>query len=96
MKTLDIIKNKRSDIMAIASKYGIKNIRIFGSAIRGDDSDTSDIDLLVSIEDGRGLYDFVSFKLDAEEILNRKVDVVSERSLNHLISPHILNDARDL
>jgi len=95
-KIIDVIAGKRNQLIDLAAKHGVNNIRIFGSAIRGDDTANSDIDLLVHFEDGRSIYDFIEFKLDAEEMFGRKVDVVSDRAINHLLEPYILSDAREL
>jgi predicted nucleotidyltransferase len=55
------LTQKREEIMGIASKYGIHNIRFFGSTARGDNRKESDIDLLVDIEEGRDLFDIGAF-----------------------------------
>ena len=47
---MELLKSKRAELMKIADKYGVKNIRVFGSVARGEEGDDSDIDLLVSLE----------------------------------------------
>ncbi|MEN6326316.1 MAG: nucleotidyltransferase family protein [Syntrophomonas sp.] len=90
---MDKIKNRRESIIQIASKYGANNIRIFGSISRGDDNLESDIDLLVNFDEERTLFDLINLKLELEDLLNRKVDLVTERALHPLIHDRVLQEA---
>jgi len=72
-------------IRETAARHGARNVRVFGSAARGDDRPGSDLDLLVDMDAGRTLLDLVALKQDLEDLLGRRVDVVTERSL----SPHL-------
>jgi len=83
----------KAEILRVATKYGGRNIRIFGSFARGEERPDSDIDLLIDFEDGRSLLDLIGVKQDLEEILGRRVDVVTERGLNKYISDNILAEA---
>ena len=58
--TLDVIRRKRSRILAIAERHGAKNLRIFGSVARGQADTESDLDLLVEMEPGRSLLDHIA------------------------------------
>jgi predicted nucleotidyltransferase len=69
---------------------------VFGSQGRGDASPTSDLDLLVALGPGRDLLDLAGFKLDLEEALGCKVDVVTEKSLSPYLRDRILAEARPL
>ena len=82
----------RSEIARIASRCGIRNIRIFGSVARGETGPASDIDLLVDLEPGRDLLDLVAAKQDLEDLLGRKVDIVTERSLSPYIREFVMKD----
>jgi predicted nucleotidyltransferase len=86
----------REDILRIAATHGARNIRLFGSAARGEDRPGSDLDLLVDMESGRSLLDLVALGQDLEELLQRKVDVITDSSVHPAIRPHILADARPL
>ena len=55
MRRYDSLISKREQILAIAASYGARNVRVFGSVVRGDDAPESDVDLLVEFEPGRGL-----------------------------------------
>jgi hypothetical protein len=93
MNTLKLIQDKKSDILAIAARHGAANMRLFGSVARGDDSETSDVDLLVSMEKNRSLYDLIGLQQDVQKILNRKVDVLTDKSINSYLQTKILQEA---
>ena len=69
---------------------------MFGSRGRGGARASSDLDLLVDLQPGRDLLDLAGFKLDLEEILGCKVDVVTERRLSPYLRERILAKARPL
>ena len=76
-----ILQNHRDDILRIATQYGASNVRVFGSVARGEARPESDIDVLIHLETGRSLLDIVAIKQELEELLGRKVDVLTESSL---------------
>src|SRR5699024_9032871 len=78
----NIIQEKRVIILGIANKHGIKNVQVFGSVARLEDNSASDIDLLVEFENGRSLFDLIRFKQEVEDLLNTKVDVVTENAIH--------------
>ena len=92
----ELLKEKREEILRIATKYGARNVRVFGSAARGEASAGSDIDLLVEFEAGRSLLDQAGLVVELEELLGCKVDVVSEKGLYWLLRRRILREARAL
>lgn len=63
-------------------KHGVVAASIFGSVARGEASDRSDIDFLVEFETGRSLLDLIGLRQDLSDRLERKVDVVTPRSLH--------------
>jgi len=71
-------------------------VRIFGSYLHGTQKDESDIDLLVDLEPGRGLFDLVAMKRDLEREIGKHVDVVTEGALSPYIQEGILREARPL
>ncbi|MGC8775192.1 MAG: nucleotidyltransferase family protein [Chlorobaculum sp.] len=87
------LTQKREEIMGIASKYGIHNIRVFGSTARGDNRKDSDIDLLVDIEEGKDLFDIGAFLMDLEALLHKSIDVVTENALHQKIRKTVLKEA---
>lgn len=90
MMTLDDIRSRRDAIMAIAQKYGANNFRVFGSVVRGEATEQSDVDFLVQIEKGRSLLDHIGLQIDLEELLGCKVDVVDDCVLHPMLRDDIL------
>jgi len=87
---------QRDRIKRIAAAHGAQNIRLFGSFARDAAGPESDVDLLITLEAGRTLLDLIAIKQDLEDLLGRRVDVVTERSLSPYIRDHILAEARPL
>lgn len=96
MALSELLQQKREEILRICAKHGARNVRVFGSALRGEDREDSDVDLLVDFEPGRSLLDHASLVLELEELLGRKADVVSEGGLYWLLRRRILKEARPL
>ena len=96
MKIEELLKSKRQEILAIAARHGVRNIRVFGSVARGEASPDSDVDILVEMESGTSLMDHVTLMQDLEDLLERKVDVVSERALHWYIKDRVLAEATPL
>jgi uncharacterized protein len=82
MDYLSIIKNYLKD-------QPVRKAYLFGSYARGEQDGKSDIDLLVELEDHVGLYKFVSIQLGLENLLGKKVDLVSENGLSPRLKPYI-------
>src|ERR1700687_5378704 len=83
----------RATILAITSAHNVRNVRIFGSFARGEQRRTSDVDLLVDLPDGMTLFGLAGLKIDLEEALQRKVDVVPSDSIKPALRGYILADA---
>ncbi|MCD4825228.1 MAG: nucleotidyltransferase family protein [Phycisphaerae bacterium] len=93
MVTLDTIQAQKGEILRIASEHGGHNLRVFGSIARGAATEESDIDLLVEMDEDRSLLDLIAIKLDLEETLGHKVDLVTEGALHRLIREEVLKEA---
>lgn len=87
------IRNRRPEILRIAAKYGIGNVRLFGSVARGEANSASDLDVLVEFEPGRSLLDLAGFEEDLSELLGCDVDVVSEAGVSPYMEERILSEA---
>lgn len=94
--SLNDLRKKREHIKKIAQKHGAGNIRVFGSISRGEEGPDSDIDFLVDFEEDRSLFDLVGLKLELEELLGHKVDLVTERAMHRLISAKVKEEAVQL
>ena len=75
----EIVENRKEQILAIARKHGACHVRIFGSVAQGSADENSDVDFLVDLEEGRSLFDLGGLLYDLQELLGRKVDVVTEK-----------------
>ncbi|NLK00700.1 MAG: nucleotidyltransferase family protein [Clostridia bacterium] len=96
MSILAKLDSKREEIMKIASKYGVQNIRVFGSIARGEETVNSDLDILVKFEQGRSLFDLIDLKYDLEDLLEREVDVITENSIHWYLKDGIEAEAVEL
>jgi uncharacterized protein len=73
--TLDVLHARRHEILEIARRRGARNVRVFGSVARGDADGTSDLDLLVDMEEGRTLVDLAAMERELSELLGCRVEV---------------------
>jgi len=87
--SLERIKHK---IIPILQRYGVKKAGLFGSCVRGEMKEDSDIDILVEIEKDISLLDFVGIKLELEETLGRKIDLVEYSTIKPLLKESILKE----
>ena len=92
----ELLRSRREKVLEIASRYGARNVRIFGSAARGECGPDSDVDLLVEMAPGRSLLDHVALMQDLEDLLGCKVDVVTEDALHWYVRERVLADAVSL
>jgi len=77
---LDDLRVMRDQIIALAARHRASNVRVFGSVARGDATPDSDIDFLVTFEDGASLYDLSGLWQDLQELIGHSVDVVSDHA----------------
>ncbi len=78
-------------VVPILKSYGTKRAAIFGSAARGTMRKDSDVDILVDLPSGLGLFEVVGIKQELEEALERKVDLVDYSTIKPVIRENILN-----
>ncbi len=93
MKAMEMLIQRRDDILAVAEKRGAYNVRVFGSVARGEDDEDSDIDVLVDMEKGRSLLDLGGLLMDLRELLGCSVDVVTANGLRERIRDRVMRDA---
>jgi predicted nucleotidyltransferase len=88
-RKIEEIKNK---ILPILKKYGVTRAGVFGSVVRGEETQKSDIDILVEIEGRMSLLDFVGLKLELEEALGKKIDLGEYSTIKPIIKEQILSE----
>jgi hypothetical protein len=91
-----LLQTHRQEILRLAAKHGIANVRVFGSVARGEAATSSDLDLLVDLEPDRSLIDRIAFMQELEDLLGVPVHVVTEKGLHPLIREAIGADAQKL
>ena len=93
---IEALKQKRAEIISITEQYGGRKVRVFGSLARGDSGMDSDVDFLIELAPERSLLDIVAIKQDLEDLLQRKVDVVTESAVSPYIRREIIRQAISL
>lgn len=88
------IASMKIKLEPIFKQYGVVRASVFGSFARGDEQKTSDVDLLVQFKTNPGLNQYLETKRSLESVLKRRVDLVTERSLNRHVKPHILKELK--
>jgi len=88
---LEGLKHK---IIPVLERYDVKRAAVFGSFVRGEQKEDSDIDILVEFEGKKSLLDLAGLKIELEEALQRKVDVLTYNSLHPLLKDRILQEQK--
>ena len=92
-----LIETHRAELLALARRRGVTGVRVFGSMSRGDCSDdisdNSDVDLLVTLAPGTSALALGGLLLDAQELLGRRVDVVTESGLHPALRERVMASA---
>lgn len=87
------LRRRRRSVIEAAARRGAGNVRVFGSVARGDDTEGSDIDLLVDLDDGVGLVALSALSREIAEIVGTDVDVVPASSLKPAVRDRVLAEA---
>jgi predicted nucleotidyltransferase len=90
------LESMRPIVRRITRAYGVQNVRVFGSFVRGEQRKQSDLDLLVDLPDDMSLLDLSGLKIALEEALHRRVDVVPSGAIKPALRERILAEARTL
>ncbi|PIR32744.1 MAG: nucleotidyltransferase [Alphaproteobacteria bacterium CG11_big_fil_rev_8_21_14_0_20_44_7] len=83
-------------ILEAANKYHASDIKLFGSFLRGEETENSDVDFLVKWDENASLTDWSGLKRELEELLGRKVDIATEKSLHWYIRDKVMSEARPI
>ena len=89
----ELLREKRQEILDIAAKHGAYNVRIFGSVARGEADEQSDVDFLVDAGPYRTPFFPGGLVMDLQELLQRQVDVVTEKGLRDRLRDRVLREA---
>lgn len=84
-----IIQRHKDDLQ---EKYGVESIGIFGSYVRGDQSEDSDVDVLVELKKPIGFFKFLDLEKYLENITGLNVDLVTKKALKPTIGKYILKE----
>jgi len=90
------IEELSEQILPVLKRFGVKKAAIFGSQARGEGGKESDVDILVEFEPGKSLLDLAGLKIELEETLGRRVDVLTYESLHPLLKDRILKEQKPL
>ena len=86
------ITRRRAAVLAVAARHGMTDLRVFGSVARGQDTVSSDLDLLVHVPEGTGLLALGRFTQELEDLLRVPVDVVPDDSIKPRVRDSIAKD----
>ncbi len=88
----DQIDEIKKTLIDVLREHEVKKAALFGSIVRGEVTEESDIDLLIEFEGRKSLLDLAGLKLDLQELLRRRVDVLTYKSLHPLLRERILSE----
>jgi predicted nucleotidyltransferase len=88
----DQLDEIRKALIDVLREHEVKKAALFGSIVRGEATEESDIDLLIEFEGRKSLLDLAGLKLDLQELLRRRVDVLTYKSLHPLLRERILSE----
>jgi uncharacterized protein len=87
------LRHNRKTIIACATRHGASNVRVFGSVARGEDRPDSDIDIVVDLAPGSGLFTLEHLRRELTELLGTAVDLAPSDSLRPLVRREVEHDA---
>lgn len=90
------IEEKNDIIIGVLRKHGVIRASLFGSTVRGEATEESDVDLLVEFEGKKSLLDLARLEIELEEMLGKKIDILTYKSLHPLLKDKILNEQEEL
>jgi uncharacterized protein len=90
---VEVVKAKREQILSVARRHGVTGVRVFGSMARGDAGPQSDVDLLIEVGPDPSPWFPGGLVAELEELLGRRVQVVTERGLDEFLRDRVLEEA---
>ena len=89
----ELLKGRREEILRLATRHGARNVRVFGSVARGEAGPESDVDFLVETGPVPSSWFPAGLLVDLEDLLGRKVHVLTEGALHPKLKNRILREA---
>ena len=86
------IESIKKSLIKVLMEHEVKKAALFGSIVRGEATEDSDIDLLIEFKGKKSLFDLAGLKLELQELLRRNVDVITYKSLHPLLKERILSE----
>ena len=96
MRPSEAVRTHRSSILAVAIANRVRNVRLFGSALRGEDTEDSDLDLLVDPTPETSLMDIARIQNRLHALLGIRVDVLTPKALPPSFRDKVLAEAKPL
>jgi predicted nucleotidyltransferase len=93
MRPSDLLNQHREAIRQVVAAHRANNPRVFGSVVHGEDTEASDLDLLIDPGEGMSLFDMGAIIAELNELLGIEVDVVSARAMPEPMRQRVLRDA---
>jgi predicted nucleotidyltransferase len=90
---IQFLREKRAEIERVALRHGARNLRVFGSVVRGEAGPESDIDFLIEAGPVTSSWFPAGLVLDLEALLGRRVEVVTEKALHPALRDSVLREA---
>jgi uncharacterized protein len=94
MRPSEALALHRSRIREIALRHHVRDVRVFGSALRGEDEETSDLDLLVEPTPETTLFDIGAIRLELKQLLGIEIDVLTPGALPEAFRAQVLREAK--
>jgi len=91
-KKLPTIEEVKRKIMPVLRRHQVKRAALFGSVVRGEMKENSDIDILVEVDNDLSLLDFIGIKQEIEDMLARRVDLVEYEAIKPIIRDTVLKE----
>lgn len=96
MRPSEALAKHRDEVREIIARYPVTNPRVFGSAARGEDTDASDLDILVDHDGDVSTFDLARLEIELESLLRTRVDVKTPAGLSSDVALRVSHDLRPL
>lgn len=87
------LRRNRSALLAVAARHGAKNLRVFGSVARGEETSESDVDIVADLPSGIGLFELGAFERELSDILRTNVDLAPSAGLRPRVRVEVDTEA---